>query len=369
MARPHSKRKLRNGFNLGFTLVELLVVIAIIGVLIALLLPAIQAAREAARRSSCANNLRQLGTALVNHLTATTKFPTAGGSAGAVRSWADKPSRPLGYQGQAWGWGYQLLPFMEQKSVWLLPDDYDDKTTTPPKLGAASQAIPTLFCPTRRSPTVLTSAIAPLDKIPYGPQGGALNGKATGQTDYAGCAGSVNSSGVPPKSPKGPAWDDTSDGVILPDGAAKLLRYMSPKLIPDGTSKTIAFGEKHLATYFCTTSKQYDDNDGYATGAQDDIIRWGYGGDPNPNWASAVSGPTVTPDYKGTLPTYQNFDKSDVATPSFPFSWAFGSSHPAVCQFVLCDGSVQAIGYTISAYEFSRWCIRNDGTSEKMILQ
>lgn len=45
----------------AFTLVELLVVIAIVGLLIALLLPAIQAAREAARRTSCLNNLRQIG--------------------------------------------------------------------------------------------------------------------------------------------------------------------------------------------------------------------------------------------------------------------------------------------------------------------
>jgi prepilin-type N-terminal cleavage/methylation domain-containing protein/prepilin-type processing-associated H-X9-DG protein len=59
----------------GFTLVELLVVIAIIGVLIALLLPAVQAAREAARRSSCQNNIRQLGIALQTYHDAKKTFP------------------------------------------------------------------------------------------------------------------------------------------------------------------------------------------------------------------------------------------------------------------------------------------------------
>src|SRR5688572_23084703 len=59
----------------GMTLIEVMLVVAIIGTMVALVLPAVQAARESARRSSCLNNLKQIGIGIINYESAKDQFP------------------------------------------------------------------------------------------------------------------------------------------------------------------------------------------------------------------------------------------------------------------------------------------------------
>ena len=86
--------------NHAFTLVELLVVIAVIGMLIALLLPAVQAARDAARRMTCANNLKQLGLAVLNYENTRQTFSAATNNLNISAS-------------NIFNWAVTSLPFLE----------------------------------------------------------------------------------------------------------------------------------------------------------------------------------------------------------------------------------------------------------------
>lgn len=127
----------------GFTLVELLVVIAIIGVLIALLLPAVQQAREAARRSSCQNQLKQLGLAMHNYHGTYNSLPY-----GYLATPASVSSDP---NVSGLGWLKAMLPFVEQDNLneqWNYNSVYHGGTN----LTLIRTTIPNFLCPSD-SPT------------------------------------------------------------------------------------------------------------------------------------------------------------------------------------------------------------------------
>src|SRR5882757_2760219 len=115
----------------AFTLVELLVVLAIVGVLIALLLPAVQSARESARRSSCANNLKQIGLALQSYHGVHRSFP-----AGYISD-VDATGNDVG---PGWGWAAVLLPFMDERPLFDTIH-FDQPIEAPKNAGARVTAV------------------------------------------------------------------------------------------------------------------------------------------------------------------------------------------------------------------------------------
>ncbi|WP_339734499.1 DUF1559 domain-containing protein [uncultured Gimesia sp.] len=125
----------------GFTLIELLVVIAIIAILIALLLPAVQQAREAARRSSCKNNLKQLGLAMHNYHETHSIYPRANFERQEASTHGYGNYSYLAYSAQT-----MLLPFMDQAPLYnqfnfsLAPNQSTNDATK-------RAVIPAFLCP------------------------------------------------------------------------------------------------------------------------------------------------------------------------------------------------------------------------------
>jgi len=128
------------------TLIELLVVIAIIGALVGLMLPAVQMARESARRSSCANNLKQLGLAAKLHVDSQGTFPTGGWGA----HWVGDPDKGFGPK-QPGGWIYNVLPYIEQQNLRELGTRLADAEKRQALASLLETPLELFQCPSRRS--------------------------------------------------------------------------------------------------------------------------------------------------------------------------------------------------------------------------
>jgi type II secretory pathway pseudopilin PulG len=122
-------------------------VIAIIGVLVGLLLPAVQQAREAARRMTCVNNLKQTGLAMHGYYDSNRQLPSGYISPGTS---AADPSASETVKGYAWG--FVLLPYMEQSSLFDSIDQTGEAVGTSNEAKAAEANLGGYRCPTDTAP-------------------------------------------------------------------------------------------------------------------------------------------------------------------------------------------------------------------------
>jgi prepilin-type N-terminal cleavage/methylation domain-containing protein len=237
----------------AFTLIELLVVITIIGILVGLLLPAIQAVRESARRTQCANNLRQIGLGMQNHISAKKTFPPG-----------QKRGCPTCYK---YSWCAYFLDFIEQK-VTTMRINYLDDVHSPNNAPAINSVIPIYLCP---STSRIQKTRGPDNRIRLfpDPQGMTIaNGGGMACTDYGGVDGPNTSI----KSLANQLYYSSHRGVLLiledadPNFESHRVRVSE---IVDGTSKTILVGEStgRGATPDASGSGKWHDRGAWAEGA------------------------------------------------------------------------------------------------------
>ena len=205
----------------GFTLVELLVVIAIIGTLIALLLPAIQAVRAAAQRTSCQNNMKQIGLGFQNFAS------TYGGAFPGSCAYNTSTGTAGGYS-----FLVNILPYMEDSTGYdqlmnfkqYEPDDLTDNIGSATALSRAQKAY---MCPSNPNQTFISTGGTTVAYL--------TNYKAMGATCRASLSMvSTANSSTPPYG----TANMHPDGAIYP--TSNNIRMAN---ISDGLSKTIICAE------------------------------------------------------------------------------------------------------------------------------
>ena len=295
-------RKVRKR-SYAFTLVELLVVIAIIGILVGLLLPAVQAAREAARRMQCSNNLKQLGLAYHNYHSSYNKFPPR---------WTVNLADPL--NNPAHGWGWYLLPFVEQENLYKQGSPRGNMMV-PPNRQVIQQHLKVMQCPsTPEQDRVYT--------VDLGPAFGAPSGQITYQAS--------NSDYAPTSGVMGVLWSLLQAGPSSNRaGMLDLGRGVKITTVTDGTSNTI------LLTEVAGRPDKYVQGRLVSTGTE----QGGGWGDPlgGETWLSGS-------DETGTTTPGSCLINCTNAFPPFSTMRGLYSFHSAGINTLMGDGSVRLIG-------------------------
>jgi prepilin-type N-terminal cleavage/methylation domain-containing protein/prepilin-type processing-associated H-X9-DG protein len=222
----------------GFTLVELLVVIAIIGTLIGLLLPAVQAARESARRSSCANNVKQLGQA-------TQTF--ADGANGEL-------PRSVRTAGLRLGFFVRILPYIEQSALF---DRYDPSVSWSKNTASSGYTIPNYVLAATRISTFECPSAPNADlRFDYDPQDtsqpyavpsayvkAVVNAAGTDFSNTSSSPGFCAPSDYGPTIYVDKALENTSSPLVPDDNKADVAASTAPATGASGGNKNASTGD------------------------------------------------------------------------------------------------------------------------------
>jgi prepilin-type N-terminal cleavage/methylation domain-containing protein len=307
----------------AFTLIELLVVIAIIAILIGLLLPAVQKVRAAAARTSCQNNLKQIGLALHNYHDSKGVFPPGYKydpfwlpppmPGNPPNSWDRPPDEFFTTPSDpGWGWAAFLLPYVEQDAVYRMIN-FGQRTGS-----LETQAI-------QEIPLAAYRCAADREAGRFEVLSAVNTHVCWAQTNsYVAVYGAE---GFMTASP------DKGNGMFGRNSAFKLADAT------DGTSTTMAIGER--PALFAKAP-----------------------------WVGAISRGGVR-----TTPGAPVFGASAQPSPAMPLArigrkhlndpWSepydFFSPHPSVCQFVFCDGSVRGLNFATPVPVLQAMASRNLG--------